>query len=229
MFADEIYISKKHKLEDYLGLSLNMNSSKITWERAINIFVSRIKERYFDAIDKLSDDGNFEEMFKYGFSIMTIECLLIDTFVKFRYGPNRINNGEYRTIEITDKYYNKSYNKLVYYRKNEARFIKFMKEFFIFGPENAIISKKFYKDIRCGIVHFGSTENTSRLTCDSSQLITILDNGDISVDVKIMHQMLKSYFNQYIKELKDSNQYELRKNFLMAMDYLCGIYEKNID
>lgn len=228
MFTDEIYISRDHKLEEYLGLSLEINSSKIKWERAINIFRSRIKGRYFDAIDKLSSNGNIEEMFKYGFSIMSIECLLIDTLVKFRYGPNMINNNrDYEIIRVNDRYNNKSYNKLVYYRNNERRFIKFVSEFIIVGKKQ--ISKKFYKDIRCAIMHFGSTENTSRLTCDSSQLITILNNGDISVDINIMNQKLKEYFYKYVEELKDNSQYELRKNFLLAMDYLCGIYEKNID
>lgn len=40
---------------------------------------------------------------------------------------------------------------------------------------------------------------------------------------------LEEYFYKYVEELKDNSQYELRKNFLLAMDYLCGIYEKNID
>ena len=43
-----------------------------------------------------------------------------------------------------------------------------------------------------------------------------------------MNHVLKDYFNRYIEELRDNKQYDLRKNFLLAMDYLCGIYSKNI-
>ena len=85
MFKEELHISKDYTLRDYLNLKLHINSSEKIWEEAIEMFKSRIKGRYFDAIDKLYE----EEMYKYGFAIMTLECLLIDTFVKFRYGPRK--------------------------------------------------------------------------------------------------------------------------------------------
>ena len=88
----DLYISEKYRLLDYIKLSLNMNSCAEDWNKAIDIFISRINGRYFNAINKLSSNGNIEEMQKYGFSIMSIECLLIDTLVKFRYGPSKINN-----------------------------------------------------------------------------------------------------------------------------------------
>lgn len=229
MFANEIYISKTDKLQDYLGLNLEMNSSKVTWERAINIFINRIKGRYFNAIDKLSGNENPKDMFENGFSIMCLECLLIDTLVKFRYGPNRTRDTNYYSTKLVyDKYNNSFYKKLIYYKDNKVRFIRFLREFLICDPNSKKIAEKFYDDIRCSIMHFGSTENTSRLTCDSDKLITILENDDISVDIRVMNHVLKDYFNRYIEELRDNKQYDLRKNFLLAMDYLCGIYSKNI-
>ena len=226
MFDNEIYISKTDRLRDYLGLNLEMNSSKVTWERAINIFINRIKGRYFNAIDKLSGNEKLEDMFENGFAIMCLECLLIDTLVKFRYGPNRIQGtNQYQTSLVYDKYKNSSFRKLIYYKDNKDRFVRFLREFFICDPNNKEIAEKFYYDIRCSIVHFGSTENTSRLTCESDKLITVLENGDISADIRILNRMLKDYFDRYVKELRDSKQCELRKNFLLTMDYLCAIYE----
>lgn len=220
MFKGEIYISKDYKLEDYLRLKLRIDSDEDIWKSAMNIFINRINGRYFDAIDKLSEERN-----KYGFSIMVLECLVIDTFVKFRYGPNKTETGRYLTDIVIDKK-QKSFQKLRYYQENKVRFRKFLEEFLIFedNADKKYISKKFYEDIRSSIVHFGSTENTSRLTCDCSRLFTILENGDISVDVIIMNNELKEYFNKYIKELKDKKNIELRKNFMLAMDYLCGVY-----
>ena len=79
MFNNEIYLSNTDKLKDYLGLELNMNSSERVWRRAIQIFKNRMQSRYFNAIDKLSQDGNKESVFTYGFSMIAIQCLLIDT------------------------------------------------------------------------------------------------------------------------------------------------------
>lgn len=76
MFKNEIYISDNHILEDYLGIKLTMQSSKSEWKRAINIFIDRMQGRYFDAINKLSNNGDKTLLQKYGFSIMCIQCYL---------------------------------------------------------------------------------------------------------------------------------------------------------
>ena len=56
MFKNEIYIADNYKLSDYLGITLTMQSSELEWEKAINIFIARMQGRYFDAINKLSDN-----------------------------------------------------------------------------------------------------------------------------------------------------------------------------
>lgn len=213
MFIDgDLYLSEKYKLSDYIALNLNINGQTEVWEKAINIFISRINGRYFNAINKLSNNGNIEEMQKYGFSIMSIECLLIDTLVKFRYGPIRINNH----INRDDRF-----KKFRFNQENKIRFMKFLSEFLSEEFVEEKNAEKFYKDIRCGIVHFGSTENMSRLTCDSDKLIKLLENGDISVDVNILYNKLERYFQKYINDLKDINQRKLRENFIITMNYLC--------
>ena len=221
MFKEELHISKEYTLKDYLNIKLNINSSEVIWEKAINMFISRIKGRYFDAIDKLFE----EEIYKYGFAIMTLECLLIDTFVKFRYGPNRTKTGNYirRYIENAQR---QKFIKYEYAKENKARFRKFLEEFLIIENNEKLISEKFYEDIRCGIMHYGLTENSSRLTCDDSKLFTILENGDISVDVYIMRQKLKDYFNTYIEEIRNSDNVKLREFFILAMNYSCNVTEK---
>lgn len=208
----DLYISEKYKLSDYIALNLNINSHTEVWGKAIDIFISRINGRYFNAINKLSDNGDIEEMQKYGFSIMSIECLLIDTLVKFRYGPIRINNH----LNRDDRF-----KKIRFNQENKIRFMKFLSEFLSEEFAEGKNAEKFYKDIRCGIVHFGTTENTSRLTCDSDKLIKLLENGDISVDVNILYNKLERYFQKYINDLKDINQRKLRENFIITMNYLC--------
>ena len=162
-FKNEIYIANNYKLSDYLGLTLTMQSSELEWEKAINIFIDRLQGRYFDAIKKLSNNGNEIEMQKYVFSIVRIQCLLIDTLVKFRYGPIKSKRGT-----------------LSYNFENERQFTKFLKNEFRrdFDSKMAL---RFYKDIRCGVVHFGTTKKNSRLTCDSNHLITEIEDENIII------------------------------------------------
>lgn len=188
------YISEKYTYEDYLELDFKLNSSEDVWKKAIDIFIDRIKSRYFYAIDKLMENKNGCEMLKYGFAIVTLQCSLIDTLAKFRYGADK--------------------------QKNEERFENFLKEYFIFGDNAEILARKVYKDIRCGLVHSGSTDNMSGLSCHLFELVTVLENGAISLDLIIMQNKLNEYFKSYIKKLK-SKEKELRKNFVYTMDEVC--------
>ena len=83
------------------------------------------------------------------------------------------------------------------------------------------MSKRFYEEIRCGLVHSGATENMSGLSCHLPNLITILDNGAISVDIFVMDKELRKYYNMYIKKLHDKKEENLRKNFVKTMDRVC--------
>ena len=195
------YISEKYKYEDYLKLNFKMDSEEEIWEEAIKVFTDRINSRIIYGIDKLIVNKSREEMLKYGFSIMILQCSLIDTFAKFRYGSNR----------------------------QTKRFKKFLEEYLLSDfnyEEKEKVANKFYEDIRCGLVHSGSTENMSGLTCDSSKLITTMKEKDkefISVDILIMDKKLREYFEEYKKKLKDKEQDELRKNFVKIMDVVCKI------
>lgn len=197
----ETYISEEYTYKDYLRLNFKLDSTEDIWEEAINIFIDRINSRIIYGIDKLIANKNKYEMLKYGFSIMILQCSLIDTLAKFRYGSDR----------------------------QAKRFKDFLKEYLLFDfneEEKEKIANKFYADIRCGLVHSSSTENMSGLSCDSLSLITIMkEKGKefISVDIFIMDNKLRQYFKKYIKKLKDREQYELRKNFVKIMDIVCKV------
>lgn len=140
------YISEKYTYEDYLKLNFKLDSTDEIWQEAINIFTDRINSRIIYGIDKLIKNKSRYEMLKYGFPIMILQCSLIDTFAKFRYGSNN----------------------------QTKRFEDFLVEYLLYDfkeEEKANIAKKFYKDIRCGTVHSGSTENMSGLSCDAFKLL----------------------------------------------------------
>lgn len=196
----ETYISEYYTYEDYKKLNFKSDSTEEIWEEAIKIFIDRINSRIIYAIDRLIESKDRNEMLKYGFPIMILQCSLIDTLAKFRYGTN----------------------------KQTKRFKKFLKEYLLFDfkeEEKEEIADKFYEDIRCGIVHSGSTENMSGLSCDSWNLITnIKEEGKefMSVDIFIMDKELRKYLKEYIQKLRNKDE-ELRKNFVKIMDVVCKI------
>lgn len=156
------YISDKYTYEDYLKLNFKIDSPQNIWEKAIDIFEDRIVTRYFLAIDKLMERKDIYSMCKYGFAIVTLQCSLIDTLAKFRYGKDK--------------------------QRNKERFEDFLKEYFIFGSDSEELAKKVYKDIRCGIVHSGATDNKSGLSSEMIELVSVLSNGGISLDLSILQK-----------------------------------------
>lgn len=194
------YISENYTYEDYQKLKFELDSTEDIWEEAIKIFVDRINSRIIYAIDKLMENKDRYEMLKYGFPIMILQCSLIDTLAKFRYGSN----------------------------KQTRRFKKFLIEYLLFDfkeEEKEKIADKFYEDIRCGLVHSGSTENMSGLSCDSWNLITTMkEEGKefISVDIFIMDKVLRKYLKEYIQKLRNKDE-ELRKNFVKIMNVVCKV------
>ena len=192
----EVYISDKYTYQDYLKLDFKVDSPNNVWKKAIDIFKDRIETRYFLAIDKLMEKKDRYEMRKYGFAIVTLQCSLIDTLAKFRYGSDK--------------------------QKNEERFENFLMENFIYGDNAKLFAERIYKDIRCGIVHSGATDNKSGLSCEMRELVSFLsDNKSISLDLIILQERLEKYFNKYIKQLKNEEEYELRKNFVNTMSEVC--------
>lgn len=193
MKPKETYISDKYKYEDYLELDFNINSTTKVWDKAIDIFKSRIESRHFYAIKKLMNKRNKKEMIKCGFAIMTLECSLIDTFARFRYAPN----------------------------KQRRRFVNFLKDFLLDGPNAETDAVTIYKNIRCGLVHSGATDHMCGLTYGLKNLITIKDDGGISLDIIEMNERLKNYLKDYIKILKNTNEIEVRENFVNTMNIIC--------
>ena len=58
-------------------------------------------------------------------------------------------------------------------------------------------------------------------------IITEIKDENISVDINILEKRLEQYFQQYIKEIRQSDNLQLRENFIIAMNYICSIYLKD--
>lgn len=187
----EIYISPKYHKDDYLRLNLTLNSNQEKWNTAVEILRDRIHGRYFNQIDMLSSDINAN-----GFTIMALNCLLIETLYQFKEGQDKTPS-----------------------RKNKEAYSAFlMQEFSDFNTKD--IAESFYTDIRCGILHSAQTKNESRLS-DREGFAVTFEGGTLVVSVKGVSSLLKTYFDNYLRKLSDTSEVTLRKNFIKKMRFVC--------
>lgn len=191
------YIGVNSLKDEYIGLNLSMGSSEEDWNRAIEMFDDRIDGRFFDVINVLKNNLVIPQS---GFSIMALDCLLIETLMQFKNG-----------YSVTPKGCNKK------------EYTNFLKDEFPNEFPTKKIAELFYKDIRCGILHSAETKNGSDLTFNESSVIKMIASNKIRVDIMKITRMLESYYKDYIRKLNDDNCSELRRKFIEKMDFVCKI------
>lgn len=190
-YQGEVYISPKYKKKDYLELNLAIESDSVQWKKAVEMFSDRINGRFFKQIDLLLTDIK-----NNSFAIMALNCLLVETLSQFKEG-----------IAGTDG-------------NNKKAYTQFLQKEFFTEFDSVSKAELFYSNIRCGILHSAQTKGKTRLSDQESYVID-LKNGVLSVSVLSFSKLLKEYFEQYKEKLKDSIQYDLRKNFIAKMKYVC--------
>ena len=200
MFVEnDIYISPKFTRRDYVKLDLNLNSLPGDWNKAVSILKDRICGRYLDPINNLiCVDPNIN-----GFAAMALMCLLIDTFMQFRFGLPQSES-----------------------KKCRYDYVKFMSEHLGFDDRD---SNRFYSDIRCGILHSAETKNGSYLDpVDNNNVIQsfLVDSKFVlRVSVQGLYYRLDSYFRKYCNELIQVENEECRRNFVTKMDDITLKYD----
>ncbi len=192
-------IAKKIKNTDYLSLKLTEDRNA-GWEEAIDMFDKRIKERFLDPIDVLikNEDCLPSDQKKFGFVIMAIDFMLIETLQSFREGVTN-SSGKSRDLFVS------------FLKKGNA-----FKEYFVdkFNPEEV------YKDFRCGIIHQTQTfRNTKVWTI--GDLIFKSDEFTI-INRELFHEKVINEFYEYKENLINSSNIDLRKKFIVKMDYISG-------
>ena len=172
----EVNISPNYNKDSYLNLNLTLQSSEADWNTAVAILKDRIEGRYINQIDLLSNDINAN-----GFTIMALNCLLIETLFQFR-------DGE----EVTPQ-------------PNSKTYPAFLLQEFSSAFKNQKTAESFYKNIRCGILHSAQTKNESRLS-DREDVVVTLEGNTLVVSVKGVSSLLKMYFEHYLQKLADPNE-----------------------
>lgn len=197
MFRDNRrYISENDTRDDYILLDLKLNSPSLTWDAAIDIFRGRIEGRFLDPMNTLIQ----ADVNKNGFAAMALCCLLIEALMQFREGYPQ--SKEYRNKECYKKFLSNQLSE-------------------VFNGQTAV---RFYKDIRCGILHSAQTKSGSCLTYNTDYTVRIQGNNVMMVDVQNMCNKVEQYFERYCEELKNTNDINLRTNFICKMDDITKRY-----
>jgi len=164
------------------------------WPQAVDIFEDRIQGRFLKFISLIEKD-TFA-----GFVVMALDCLLIETLQQFREGVAETPKGkskDYFVAFLTETSFKK------WFTKDKA--------------------EKFYKQIRCGILHRAETKKSSLIRTDTPLVEYTENKVGLVINRRLFHQQLEQEFKTYISKLRDPSQQELRDKFKKKMDYICRV------
>lgn len=185
-----------HK-DEWLKLKLN-DAESPDWNRAIEIYDARIQSRYLEPVDLLikADEKRSPVERRYGFTIMAIDCILIETLQSFRDGLTDTKN---KSREIFKKFLTERKGFREHFDESQA--------------------ERFYYDFRCGILHQAEIMGPS-LLWSVGLLKGEKSNGTPYINRTKFHEVLKDEVKRYSDELRDPANSKLRKNFRTKMDFI---------
>lgn len=202
--GDDIYISPKYKIERWKALDLDPdNPNQNDWNTAVDILDDRITERFLKPAQYLINAPFEESLPTFGFAILALDFLVIETIQGFRKGvPN--HKG-----------------------KSEKLIVGFLKKWNAFtqcvpsGIDVKERAERLYVDGRCALHHSGTTD---RLTVGvTGEMVTFNEDQTFRINRTEFHEQLVEEFKRYLLELRDPNSMGLRQNFKAKMNYICGI------
>ncbi len=197
------------------------------WERSIQLFITRFNRKFLNPIHNIIELRNLEGE---GFSIITIQCAIIEALAAFRAG--KIYNHRISPSSPNFEY-----------RDSKAIFVEFLNSASIF--ENNFFIKDasgrpvkntpfnaddFYSDVRCGLMHEARTKNNWIITATKRSVKTdtifLERRGDkIAILRTILHYRIKEYVTNYCDDLRNKDIYynRLRKFLGRKLDHLFDI------
>ena len=192
-------IAKGIRSIDYQALDLSSPLNE-NWIKAFGYFENRIKERYLEPVRILMDaeDTVSAPNRKFGFTIMSIDCLLIEALQSFRDG-----------IEDSSG-------------KSGSIFRDFLTQRGSFSIHfNNIQADYFYRKVRCNLLHQAQTSNDTKIWT-VGEMVTRHD-GITTINRIKFHMTIIEEFEIYLEELKERQNKLLLENFRKKMDFICSL------
>jgi len=192
--ASRFTVEAYHSLRPHLDPTIPGSPA---WDIVIQAFKRRLLERFFRPIEALQcTSGN--SRIRAGFSILALDCLLIDTLQSFREGRT---TGRAET---------------------KASFESFLRSapFADFNEDDRV---RFYFDVRNGLLHAGETVDEWKVNKDQA---TLLNEDQATrtraiIDPDKFHAGVESEFERLLSDLRDGPA-AVREHFTRRMDTICG-------
>lgn len=197
-------IAPGYTVADWKKLDLNRPDSA-DWPGAIGIVEARLRRRFIDPVDVLIAHEIGRARGTFGFAILAIDCVLIETLQGFREGCIS-HHG--RAIKGAGS-------------RSEELIVTFLSERLgaWFGRDTA---RTFYKECRCAIHHSGQTVGDFRLR-RGGPLVTFTNGGGTVLNRTAFHDAIKREVDGYLIALANAANGDLRRNFTKKMNAICGI------
>lgn len=198
-----LQISPKYTVDFWRGLDLNPDAPKqADWEKAIDVLRDRIEGRFLKPAQTLIDAEKDNKRPTFGFAILALDCLVLETIQAFRDG-------------VTD-----------HMGRSGALFVAFLATWQPFvsclggSTDAAKKASEFYKQGRCALHHSGSTD---KLTVGiSGPMMRFEDDRRIAVNRTVFHTELEAEFQRYLGVLRNPEAIVPRRNFVAKMNPICG-------
>lgn len=180
-----------------------------TWGKAIEKFKERLDNYFFIPISGIIERGDGDGE---GFSVVTLQCALIEMFAAFKEGK----------IHALRRSSQASFHQDYRYSASQKLFTDFLKDSEFLGNyfSQSFDPNLFYKEVRCGLMHEARTKGKWLIRYKQEKLLTQDSNNNIIIDRSILQENLKDYLNRYIAKLKDPNETDLREKFARSLDNL---------
>jgi hypothetical protein len=174
------------------------------WDEAIKIFRRRIEARFIEPVDVLLTYDD-DEAKTFGFAILAIDCLVIETLQAFREGltNHRSHSKDLFTAFLMDWDVFKKCTEQFGDKKSLARLV--------------------YTGYRCELHHSGSTQGAFLVGLDAKEAFAFENTESVVINRTLLHKSLKLEFEKFIERLGDTEERPLRRNFLKKMDAVCCV------
>lgn len=151
------------------------------WTHKPGFLKRRLRERYINPVEKLRPED------KNGFMIMALSCLMIETLESFYHGWGSTKDRSRECFEL--------------FFARQPRFKTI---------QDAGLAKRFYYDVRCGILHLGETRGGWTIIRKGP----MFDRAHLILNATAFHRLVALTLNDYCGELTNPvGAWPIRKHF----------------
>ncbi len=199
-----IKIAPGFSAKQWQGLHLDPGTPGTTdWEKALAMFEARMRRRFFEPAEALIglDDARSDKTF--GFAILAIDCLVIETLQGFRDGIVN-HNGKSKKLFKDFLLRWDAFTNCLQPQANAGE-----------------LAERVYLDCRCALLHSGATDGALRVGV-SGPAFRFKDSHVQAINRTSFHRALAKEFEGYLLALRNADAKELREHFKKKMDAICS-------